>query len=147
MNTERQDIYTRITDKIIADLAQGIRTWMKPWNAGVIERISWRQSTRATGRHIGTNTPKPVAGRPTLCMIKDVIDDRLFFPQLQPEVAGNPAVVLVDAPVALPPVIEFAGGHTQPRNESPDADLGLLRPAPDEIHHLVPHVMRHPTAG
>ena len=34
MTTERQDVYTRITDKIIADLEQGVRTWMKPWNAG-----------------------------------------------------------------------------------------------------------------
>jgi len=34
MNHERQDVYTRITDKIIADLEQGVRTWMKPWNAG-----------------------------------------------------------------------------------------------------------------
>jgi hypothetical protein len=25
--------------------------------------------------------------------------------------------VLVDAPVALPPVIELAGGHAQPRDE------------------------------
>jgi antirestriction protein ArdC len=34
MNNERQDVYTRITNKIIADLEQGVRTWMKPWNAG-----------------------------------------------------------------------------------------------------------------
>ena len=34
MRNERQDVYTRITDKIIADLEQGVRTWMKPWNAG-----------------------------------------------------------------------------------------------------------------
>ena len=34
MTNERQDVYTRITDKIIADLEQGVRTWMKPWNAG-----------------------------------------------------------------------------------------------------------------
>src|SRR5258708_21395146 len=34
MTTERQDVYTRITDKIIADLEQGVRTWMKPWSAG-----------------------------------------------------------------------------------------------------------------
>ena len=27
------DIYTRITDRIIADLENGIRPWMKPWNA------------------------------------------------------------------------------------------------------------------
>jgi hypothetical protein len=47
---------------------------------------------------------------------------------------GNPTVVLVDAPVPLPPVIELAGGHAQPWDEPSDADLGLLRPAPDEIH-------------
>lgn len=29
----RQDVYTRITSKIIADLEQGVRPWMKPWNA------------------------------------------------------------------------------------------------------------------
>jgi antirestriction protein ArdC len=34
MNSERQDVYTRVTGKIIADLEQGVRTWMKPWNAG-----------------------------------------------------------------------------------------------------------------
>ncbi|MFN7544621.1 MAG: ArdC family protein [Acidobacteriota bacterium] len=32
-NTERQDVYTRITDKIIASLEVGVRPWMKPWNA------------------------------------------------------------------------------------------------------------------
>lgn len=31
--TEKYDIYTRVTNKIIADLEQGIRTWLKPWNA------------------------------------------------------------------------------------------------------------------
>ena len=31
--TERQDVYTRITSKIIASLEQGVRPWMKPWNA------------------------------------------------------------------------------------------------------------------
>jgi antirestriction protein ArdC len=34
MNSEKQDVYTRITDKIVADLEQGVRTWMKPWSAG-----------------------------------------------------------------------------------------------------------------
>ena len=41
MNFERLDVYKRITDKIIADLEQGVRTWMKPWNAGnTAERIT-----------------------------------------------------------------------------------------------------------
>jgi len=33
-SNEKQDVYTRITSKIVADLEQGVRTWMKPWNAG-----------------------------------------------------------------------------------------------------------------
>ena len=31
--TARTDIYTRVTDRIIADLEKGVRPWMKPWNA------------------------------------------------------------------------------------------------------------------
>ena len=29
---ERGDIYTRITDRIVADLEKGVRPWMKPWS-------------------------------------------------------------------------------------------------------------------
>ena len=37
----RQDIYSHITNKIIADLEAGVRTWMKPWNAEhAAERIT-----------------------------------------------------------------------------------------------------------
>jgi antirestriction protein ArdC len=32
-NTERQDVYTRITGKIITSLEQGVRPWIKPWHA------------------------------------------------------------------------------------------------------------------
>ncbi len=32
-NTSREDIYTRVTNRIIADLEQGVRPWTKPWNA------------------------------------------------------------------------------------------------------------------
>ena len=32
-NAPRKDVYTRVTDKIIADLEQGVRPWMTPWNA------------------------------------------------------------------------------------------------------------------
>jgi antirestriction protein ArdC len=32
-HTARPDVYSRITDKIIADLEQGVRPWMRPWNA------------------------------------------------------------------------------------------------------------------
>jgi antirestriction protein ArdC len=33
MNSERQDIYARVTAKIIESLEQGVRPWIKPWNA------------------------------------------------------------------------------------------------------------------
>ncbi|MDR4468481.1 MAG: zincin-like metallopeptidase domain-containing protein [Nitrospira sp.] len=29
----RQDIYTRVTERIIADLERGVRTWTRPWSA------------------------------------------------------------------------------------------------------------------
>lgn len=32
-NSPRIDIYTRVTEKIVADLERGVRPWMKPWNA------------------------------------------------------------------------------------------------------------------
>ena len=28
----RPDVYTKITSKIIADLEQGVRPWLRPWN-------------------------------------------------------------------------------------------------------------------
>jgi antirestriction protein ArdC len=29
----RLDLYTRVTDRLVADLERGVRPWMKPWNA------------------------------------------------------------------------------------------------------------------
>ncbi|WP_246669786.1 ArdC-like ssDNA-binding domain-containing protein [Agrobacterium sp. B1(2019)] len=31
--SDRADIYTRITDRIVEDLEKGVRPWMKPWSA------------------------------------------------------------------------------------------------------------------
>lgn len=33
-NSPTADVYTRITNRIIADLEQGVRPWLKPWTAG-----------------------------------------------------------------------------------------------------------------
>src|SRR6478672_10287405 len=74
-------------------------------------------------------------------------DDGLLLPILQPEVAGNPAVVPVHLPITFPPVVELAGSDVEPPDEPPGADLGLLRPAPDEIHDLVPRIVRNPDPG
>ena len=33
MTETKPDVYSRITDKIVADLEQGVRPWMRPWSA------------------------------------------------------------------------------------------------------------------
>ncbi|WP_236773882.1 ArdC family protein [Agrobacterium tumefaciens] len=33
LKSDRADIYTRITDRIVEDLQKGVRPWMKPWSA------------------------------------------------------------------------------------------------------------------
>ena len=57
---------------------------------------------------------------------------------------GTQPLCSFDFAVSLPPTVELAGADAQPSDEPSDADLGLLRPAPDEIHDLVPHVVRDP---
>ena len=34
MQTEKSDVYTRVTNKIVADLERGNLTWLQPWQAG-----------------------------------------------------------------------------------------------------------------
>ncbi|QFY45023.1 DUF1738 domain-containing protein [Candidatus Methylospira mobilis] len=40
----RADVYTRVTDKILADLEKGVRTWFKPWS----------------GEHLAGNITRPL---------------------------------------------------------------------------------------
>ena len=55
-NSERQDIYTRITGQIVASLEQGVRPWMKPWSgenaAARITRPLRHNGTPYTGINI-----------------------------------------------------------------------------------------------
>jgi antirestriction protein ArdC len=37
MTSPRADVYSRITNRIVADLEPGVRPWLKPWNAGNAE--------------------------------------------------------------------------------------------------------------
>src|SRR5262249_37935163 len=74
-------------------------------------------------------------------------NDRLLLPILQPKVSGNPAVVLVDLAVPLVPAVKLAARDAEPPDKPPGADLGLIRPAPDEVHDVVPRIMRNPDPG
>jgi antirestriction protein ArdC len=83
-NTERQDVYTRITGRIIESLEQGVRPWIKPWNAenamGIIIRplrhngqaysginvlMLWRRLGRLEGmkNHVTGSLKSPVSSR------------------------------------------------------------------------------------
>lgn len=35
----RQDIYSRVTDRIVESLEQGVRPWLKPWSAPIDDRM------------------------------------------------------------------------------------------------------------
>ena len=54
--------------------------------------------------------------------------------------------VLIHLAITFPPVVELAGSDVEPPDGTPGADLGLLRPAPDKIHDLVPRIVRNPDA-
>ena len=55
--------------------------------------------------------------------------------------------MLVHLAVAIAPVVQLAGRDIEPLDEASGADLGLLRPTPDEIHDLVPRMVRDPDPG
>jgi antirestriction protein ArdC len=54
--TDRKDVYTRVTDRIISDLEQGVRTWMKPWSvehtAGRINKPLRQNGTPYRGMNV-----------------------------------------------------------------------------------------------
>ncbi|GAC1045277.1 hypothetical protein thsrh120_52810 [Rhizobium sp. No.120] len=53
---QRSDLYGRITDKIIAELEQGVRPWIQPWNtAHASDRIT--RPLRHNGQPIPASTP------------------------------------------------------------------------------------------
>ena len=42
--TSRADLYSRVTERVIADLEKGVRPWLKPW----IDDRSAREETSAS---------------------------------------------------------------------------------------------------
>lgn len=75
------------------------------------------------------------------------LHDRLFFPILQPPVAGNLAVVLVDLAITLFPVIELLLAQPQPGEQLFRLDLGALRPVLDVIDDGVARLVGNPAAA
>ena len=56
-NTNRQDVYSRGTNKIIADLEEGERLWLKPWSAANTEGRVVRPLRHSGEPYKGISTP------------------------------------------------------------------------------------------
>jgi antirestriction protein ArdC len=57
--TEKQDIYTRITNQIVSHLEKDVRPWVRPWNA---EYAAGRIT-----RHSGTTESRTAESTFSLC--------------------------------------------------------------------------------
>ena len=75
------------------------------------------------------------------------LDDRLLFPVFEPPVAGNPAVVLVDFAVALPPVVELAQTDSDPLDDLLGRDFRPVRPIANVVDDLITSVVGNPGSG
>lgn len=49
-NTSKQNPHSRITDRILAELEQGTRPWLKPWSGGDLAASGQTRPLRATGQ-------------------------------------------------------------------------------------------------
>jgi hypothetical protein len=72
------------------------------------------------------------------------VKDGFLLPILQPPIAGDQRVVLVGQTVADTPVVELAGGDSQPRDEPLDRDLRALGPPGDIIDDGIADVVGNP---
>ena len=72
------------------------------------------------------------------------INDGLFFPVFEPPIAWNPAVVLVDLAVTLPPVVELALSDAQPGDKLLGRDLRPIRPITGVVDDLITSVVGNP---
>ena len=39
-SNQRSDLYTRVAERVIADLERGVRSWLKPWTSGNVDRVA-----------------------------------------------------------------------------------------------------------
>ena len=63
---------------------------------------------------------------------------------VEPVVAGDPGVVLVDLAVAVLPRVPLGGGQAEPQEEAGNRDAGLVGPAVDEVNDLIAGIVGNP---
>ena len=102
---------------------------------------------RTGGHHIGVEHHE---GKTTVTFKRILVvklDDGLLFPVFEPPVAGNPAIMLVDLAIALPPIIELALAQADPLNELLGRDLRPVRPIANVVDDSIASVVGNPGSG
>jgi hypothetical protein len=74
------------------------------------------------------------------------VEDGLLLPSLEPVVAWDQGVVLIDLAVALAPVVELARAQAEPADESLDGQFGAVGPVVDEVDDFVAGVVGNPAS-
>ena len=99
---------------------------------------------RAYRHHVVVEHHEGQAAIPLERMTVVEFDNGLFFPVLQPPVAGDLAVVLVDFAVTVLPVVELAGAQAKPTQKPTRWKLGAVGPMLDVVDDLITRVMGNP---
>lgn len=102
---------------------------------------------RADRDHVFVEHHEAQSTIPLEGMCFEVAHNRFAFPGLEPVIARQRGVVLVDFAVTLLPREEFAAGNTDPLNESGFSELGFGCPIANEVDDLIARVMGNPTAA
>ena len=79
-------------------------------------------------------------------MLEIEVQNRFLLPVLEPMIAGNPTVVLVDLSVPLLPAVEGPLGHFHPTQDPLGRHLGSILPVLDVIHHCIASFMGNPNS-
>jgi hypothetical protein len=98
----------------------------------------------ADGYHVVVEHHEGQAAIPFKRMTVVKIDNGLFFPVLEPPVAGDLAVVLVDFAVTVLPVVELASAQAEPTQEPTRWKLRAAGPMLDVVDDLITRVMGNP---
>jgi hypothetical protein len=73
-----------------------------------------------------------------------IVENDLFFPFLEPPIARNQIVVLIDLAVTLFPVVKLAGAQAKPLEKLTRRELRPVRPAVDVVDDFITCVMGNP---
>lgn len=73
-------------------------------------------------------------------------DDGLFFPFIEPVVARDPSIVLIDTAVVASSAGEGGGPDSDPQREFFGSDAGFGGPFSHEVHDFIADLMGNPVA-